>query len=90
MLANSEFIIMLNQASTDREELARILNISQDQLGYITNVKAGSGLIRCSGNLVPFENNHPKDSLYKLMTTTPGESLLGGQDKLQEGRNKVS
>lgn len=31
-----------------------------------------------------------KDSLYKLMTTTPGESLLGGQDKLQEGRNKVS
>lgn len=79
MLANSEFIVMLNQAATDREELARLLNISENQLGYITNVKAGSGLIRCSGNLVPFENSHPKDSLYKLMTTTPGEALLGGQ-----------
>ena len=56
MLANSEFLVMLNQASTDREELARLLNISDNQLGYITNVKAGSGLIRCSGNLVPFES----------------------------------
>ena len=80
MLANSEFIVMLNQAATDREELARILNISENQLGYITNVKAGSGLIRCSGNIVPFENNHPRDSLYRLMTTTPGESILGRRE----------
>lgn len=84
MLANSEFIVMLNQSATDREELARLLNISADQLGYITNVKAGSGLIRCSGNLVPFENNHPRDSLFRLMSTTPGESLLGGQDRQRE------
>ena len=28
MLANSEFLVMLNQASTDRLELARLLNIS--------------------------------------------------------------
>ena len=84
MLANSEFIVMLNQAATDREELARILNISENQLGYITNVKAGSGLIRCSGNIVPFENHHPKDSLYRLMTTTPGESIVGRQKTLPE------
>ncbi len=84
MLANSEFIVMLNQAATDREELARILNISENQLGYITNVKAGSGLIRCSGNIVPFENSHPRDSLYRLMTTTPGESIVGRQRKLPE------
>ena len=36
MLANSEFIIMLNQASTDRTELARLLNISDLQMSYIT------------------------------------------------------
>lgn len=89
MLANSEFIVMLNQAATDREELARILNISENQLGYITNVKAGSGLIRCSGNIVPFENSHPRDSLYRLMTTTPGESIVGRQRKLPE-RGKAS
>lgn len=90
MLANSEFIVMLNQAATDREELARLLNISENQLGYITNVKAGSGLIRCSGNLVPFENSHPRDSLYKLMTTTPGEALLGGQALPDKERSHAS
>ena len=34
MLANSEFLVMLNQASTDRLELARLLNISDNQLSY--------------------------------------------------------
>jgi len=28
MLANSEFLVMLNQAATDRAELANLLNIS--------------------------------------------------------------
>ena len=74
MLANSEFIVMLNQASTDREELARLLNISDLQLSYITNVDAGHGLIRVGSSLVPFANKFPKNTkLYKLMTTKPGE-----------------
>ncbi len=75
MLSNSEFIIMLNQAASDREKLAEKLNISNDQLGYITNAKAGSGLIRYGSALVPFVNQFPKDTeLYSLMTTKPGES----------------
>ena len=75
MLANSEFIIMLNQASTDRLELAKLLNISELQMGYITNVGAGQGLIKVGSNLVPFINKFPKNTkLYKLMTTKPGES----------------
>jgi uncharacterized protein YeeX (DUF496 family) len=74
MLANSEFIVMLNQASTDRIELARLLNISELQLSYITNVGAGEGLLKVGSNLVPFENHFPRDlELYKLMTTKPGE-----------------
>ncbi len=83
MLSNSEFIIMLNQAASDREKLAEKLNISDDQLSYITNAEAGSGLIRYGSTLVPFVNRFPKDTeLYKLMTTKPGESLYkGGTDK---------
>lgn len=74
MLANSEFIVMLNQASTDREELAHLLNISDLQLSYITNVDAGHGLIKVGSSLVPFANKFPKNTqLYKLMTTKPGE-----------------
>ena len=34
MLANSEFLVLLNQSATDREELAKLLNISDTQLGY--------------------------------------------------------
>ena len=56
MLANSELLVMLNQAATDREELAKLLNISENQLSYITNVPAGHGLIRCGGAIIPFEN----------------------------------
>ena len=51
MLANSEFIIMLNQASTDRLELAKLLNISDLQMSYITNVEAGHGLIKVGSSL---------------------------------------
>ena len=76
MLANSEFLIMLNQASTDRIELAKLLNISDRQLSYITNVDAGHGLIKVGSSLVPFANKFPKNTkLYKLMTTKPGEGV---------------
>lgn len=74
MLANSEFIVMLNQASTDRIELAKLLNISDTQMSYITNVGAGQGLLKVGSTLVPFINQFPTDTeLYKLMTTKPGE-----------------
>ena len=76
MLANSEFLILLNQSKTDRDELASLLNISETQLGYITNVAAGCGLIRCAGNIVPFENSFPRSTrLYQLMTTKPDEVM---------------
>ena len=76
MLANSEFLILLNQSATDREELAKLLHISDTQLGYITDVPAGCGLIRCGGQLVPFTNAFPTGTdLYKLMTTKPDEMM---------------
>ena len=74
MLSNSEFIIMLNQASQDREKLAELLNISELQLSYITNVNPGEGLIKVGNNLIPFENKFPKNTeLYKLMSTKLSE-----------------
>ena len=70
MLANSEFVVMLNQASTDREKLANLLNISQQQLSYITNTDVGSGLIKVGSALVAFNDSFPKQTqLYNLMTS---------------------
>ncbi len=80
MLSNSEFIVMLNQAASDREKLAKLLNISDEQMSYVTNAEAGSGLIRYGHALVPFVNKFPKDTqLYQLMTTRPGEGVFGGE-----------
>ena len=73
MLSNSEFIVMLNQAASDRDKLAKLLNISSEQMSYITNADAGSGLIRYGSAVVPFVNKWPRGRLYKLMTTKPGE-----------------
>lgn len=72
MLSNSEFIIMLNQAGPDREKLAELLTISNEQLGFITDVGVGEGLMKGGSALVPFVNDFPKDiapQLYRLMTT---------------------
>ena len=74
MLSNSEFIVMLNQAASDRTKLAKLLNISNEQMSYITNADAGCGLIKYGSALVPFINRFPKNTkLYELMTTKPGE-----------------
>jgi hypothetical protein len=70
MFANSEFLLMFNQAPTDRAELAKLLNISATQLSYITNSPAGHGLLKVGSGIVPLVNEFPKDTnLYQLMTT---------------------
>lgn len=75
MLSNSEFILMLNQAASDREQLARILKIPDELMNYVTGAPAGSGLIYCGMNgSLPFKDDFPTDTkLYKLMTTKFGE-----------------
>ena len=77
MLSNSEFIVMLNQAASDREKLGKLLNISNEQMSFITNAEAGCGLIKYGSALVPFVNRFPKNTkLYELMTTRPGEGVF--------------
>ena len=68
---------MLNQAEPDRAKLATLLNISTEQMGYITNADAGCGLVKYGSSLVPFVNRFPTNTrLYKLMTTKPGEDSI--------------
>mgnify|MGYP005963376651 FL=1 len=79
MLSNSEFVVMLNQAYSDRAKLSKLLNISDEQMSYVTNADAGCGLIKYGSALVPFINRFPKNTkLYQLMTTKPGEGVFGG------------
>lgn len=76
MLANSEFLIMLNQAPTDRMELAKLINISSEQMDFIRDVNPGCGLIKVGSALVPFENKFPRNTkLYRLMSTKVNEEI---------------
>jgi hypothetical protein len=68
---------MLSQAASDRQKLAKLLNISNELISYITNADAGCGLIKYGSSLVPFVNKFPRNTrLYKLMTTKPGEETM--------------
>lgn len=73
ILGNSEFMILLKQAPTDRIPLAKLLNISQEQLAYIgEGTRPGHGLIKAGGLIVPFANELPLDTeLFKLVNTSP-------------------
>ena len=74
MLSNSEFIMLLNQAPSDRLELARLLNLSETQLAYVTNANEGQGLLIGSNNIVPFVDRFPSNTmLYNMMTTKVDE-----------------
>ena len=74
ILENSDFIYMLNQASGDRQILAKYLNISPHQLSYVTHSGEGEGLLFYGNVILPFVDRFPKDTeLYKIMTTKPSE-----------------
>ena len=70
ILENSDFICMLNQASGDREILAKKLGISPYQLSYVTQSGEGEGLLFYGNVILPFQDHFPKNTmLYKVMTT---------------------
>ena len=71
---NSDFIIMLNQASGDRQILASQLNISPHQLSYVTQSGEGEGLLFYGNVILPFVDHFPTDlELYRIMTTKLSE-----------------
>ncbi len=74
---NSDFVLMLNQAAGDRAILAKQLNISPQQMKYVTHTDAGEGLIFYGNVVLPFVDRFPADTeLYRVMTTKPEE--VGG------------
>ena len=71
---NSDFIYMLNQASGDRQILAKQLNISPHQLSYVTHSGEGEGLLFYGNVILPFVDRFPTDlELYRIMTTKLSE-----------------
>ena len=79
---NSDYIYMLNQASGDRQILAKHLNISPHQLSYVTHSGEGEGLLFYGSVILPFVDRFPKDTeLYRIMTTKPQEQTPTANEK---------
>lgn len=76
ILKNSAFITLLGQAAGDREIIAERLDISPQEMEYITDTGCGEGLIYyndkyLSGSITPFKDNFPTNTkAYKVMTTS--------------------
>ena len=82
ILENSDFIYLLNLSAGDRKLMTERLNISAEQLAYVTNADPGSGLLFFQNVILPFRDEFPKDTeLYKLLTTKPSEVAHDGESR---------
>ena len=71
ILDNTDFVILLSQAQSDRAILAKQLGISEHQLSYITHSNSGEGLLFYGSVTIPFVDRFPKGEIYNLLTTRP-------------------
>jgi hypothetical protein len=75
IIETSDMITMLKQAPNNRAQLAAMLNISEEQQEFISNVNQGEGLLYLGGTLIPFKNSFPTNTkLYKIMSTKPDDA----------------
>lgn len=91
IIANCEFVMMLNQAPTDKQELAKMFNISPTQLSYITNADTGQGLIYTGKTIVPFIDKYPTNTkTYAAMSTKMDDAMLAEALRKQKQNNNAS
>lgn len=71
ILDNTDFMVLLSQAQSDRAILAKQLGISEHQLSYITHSNSGEGLLFYGNVTIPFVDRFPRGEIYNLLTTRP-------------------
>lgn len=79
LLSNSEFVVLLKQSNVDSAKLAETIGVSDAQLKFASNSPSGTGLLKCGGIVIPFDNQISKDTeLYKLYNTNLHEKIANG------------
>ena len=79
ILDNTDFMILLSQAQSDRAILAKQIGISEHQLSYITQSNSGEGLLFYGSVTIPFADRFPRGEIYNLLTTKPEDAANGKQ-----------
>ena len=78
MLSNSEFLVMMKQSNNDMDELAELLDISKQQLSYVTGSNPGTGLLKHGNVYIPFDATIPEDSKFMTLYNTDPHKANGG------------
>ena len=81
ILDNTDFMVLLSQAQSDRAILAKQLGISEHQLSYITHSNSGEGLLFYGSVTIPFVDRFPRGEIYDLLTTRPEDMAHERTDK---------
>ena len=81
ILDNTDFMVLLSQAQSDRAILAKQLGISEHQLSYITHSNSGEGLLFYGSVTIPFVDRFPKGEIYNLLTTRPEDMAHERKDE---------
>jgi len=77
IINNCSFLILLGQSPLNRQQLSEMLNLSPTEQKYISAAKPGMGIISMMNNIIPMNDDFPKDTeLYKIMTTKPDERIM--------------
>lgn len=76
MLSNADFLLLMNQKTTDAEMLQDLLELSDEQVRLMTTAQAGCGLLNTNGVSLGFNNRmNQRNLLAKLYSTKFGDSL---------------
>lgn len=71
MLQNSQFVVLLEQATNNLEEISRIYDLSEKQAGKLVNTKRGEGLLISQNIVRPFSKIYPDNNIiYDTITSS--------------------
>lgn len=76
MLQNSQFVILLEQATNNLEQITRIYDLSDKQAGRLISTKRGEGILVTKNIAYPFEKVYPKNNIiYNTITTSFADKI---------------
>lgn len=64
MVSNSEFMLLLDQGTMNKEAVEDLFDISSEQLACVNGEEPGMGLIRFGDKIVPFDHTMKKTAVF--------------------------
>lgn len=86
MLQNSQFVVLLEQATNNLEQIRRIYGLSDKQAARLVNTKRGEGVLVTQNTVYPFEKIYPNNNIiYDTITTSFADKI----SQMEKKQSKV-